>query len=76
IASLLGFALLNLTFEEPASAWRWGSMAAVGASGAVMLLAWLKLREHSQRPADALAQLVELQSRIRPHFLFNTLNSA
>ncbi|WP_157275362.1 sensor histidine kinase [Pelomonas sp. Root1444] len=74
--ALLGFALLNLTSDEPASPWRWGSIAAAGASGAGLLLAWLKLREHSQRPADALAQLVELQSRIRPHFLFNTLNSA
>jgi two-component system sensor histidine kinase AlgZ len=75
-AALLGFELLNLTSGEPVSVWRWGSVAASGASGAAMLLAWLKLREHGQRPADALAQLVELQSRIRPHFLFNTLNSA
>lgn len=72
----MGFTLLNLTGEEPASAWRWASIALAGASGAAVLLAWLKLREHSQRPADALAQLVELQARIRPHFLFNTLNSA
>lgn len=76
VAAMLGFALLSLTGDEPASAWRWGSVAAAGASGAALLLAWLKLREHSQRPADAMAQLVELQSRIRPHFLFNTLNSA
>jgi two-component system sensor histidine kinase AlgZ len=76
VGALLGFALLNMTSDEPASPWRWGSVAAAGISGAAMLLAWLKLREHSQRPADAIAQLVELQSRIRPHFLFNTLNSA
>lgn len=75
-AAALGFALLSFTDTEPAGAWRWGSVAAAGGSGAALLLAWLKLREHSQRPADALAQLVELQSRIRPHFLFNTLNSA
>ncbi len=74
--ALLGFGLLSLTGDEPASPWRIGSLAACGASGAALLLAWLKLREHSQRPADTLAQLVELQSRIRPHFLFNTLNSA
>ncbi|MFG6415264.1 sensor histidine kinase [Roseateles sp. DC23W] len=76
LSALLGFSLLNLTSDEPVPVWRWGSIAAAGASGAAVLLAWLKLREHSQRPADALAQLVELQSRIRPHFLFNTLNSA
>jgi len=76
LGAALGFALLNLTSEEPASVWRWGSIAATGASGAALLLAWLRQRERSQRPADALAQLVELQSRIRPHFLFNTLNSA
>ena len=34
------------------------------------------MRERAQAPADALARLVELQSRIRPHFLFNTLNTA
>jgi two-component system sensor histidine kinase AlgZ len=76
VSALLGFSLLNLTSGEPTGAWRWASIVAAGASGAAMLLAWLKLREHTQRPADALAQLVELQSRIRPHFLFNTLNSA
>jgi len=76
VSALLGFALLNLTSDEPASVWRWGSVAAAGASGAATLLAWLRQRERGQRPADALAQLVELQSRIRPHFLFNTLNSA
>jgi two-component system, LytTR family, sensor histidine kinase AlgZ len=75
-AASLGFALLNMTSDEPASLWRWASVAACGAGGAALLLVWLKQRERSQRPADALAQLVELQSRIRPHFLFNTLNSA
>lgn len=75
-AALLGFGLLSLTSDEPPGGWRLFSIAASGASGAGLLLAWLKLREHTQRPADALAQLVELQSRIRPHFLFNTLNSA
>ena len=76
VAALLGFMPLNLTSDEPASLGRWLSIAAAGASGGATLGAWLKLRERSQRPADALAQLAELQSRIRPHFLFNTLNSA
>lgn len=72
----MGFGLFSLTGLEPATAWRVGSVGVAGASGAALLLAWLKLRDRSQRPADALAKLVELQSRIRPHFLFNTLNSA
>ncbi len=76
LAALASFALLSLTSGEPASAWRRFSVAAAGASGAALLLGWLKLREQGQRPADALALLAELQSRIRPHFLFNTLNSA
>jgi two-component system, LytTR family, sensor histidine kinase AlgZ len=76
LAALMGFGLLALTSDEAPDAWRLFSIAAAGASGAALLLAWLKMREHTQRPADALAQLVELQSRIRPHFLFNTLNSA
>ncbi|WAC75279.1 histidine kinase [Roseateles sp. SL47] len=50
--------------------------AGFGALGAGLLLFWLMLRERAQAPAEALARLVELQSRIRPHFLFNTLNTA
>ena len=50
--------------------------ALTGGLAAGVLLGWLKLRERAQAPADALARLVELQSRIRPHFLFNTLNTA
>lgn len=71
-----GFALLNFWIDEPPGAWRIGSVAAAGACSAAGLMVWLKLRSNGQRPADALAQLVELQARIRPHFLFNTLNSA
>lgn len=47
-----------------------------GAFAGVLLMAWLQLRRRGQAPADASARLSELQSRIRPHFLFNTLNSA
>ena len=72
----LGWGLLNLASDDPSSGFRLASVGICGAATAALLLAWLKLRERSQRPADALAKLVELQSRIRPHFLFNTLNSA
>ena len=53
--------------------------AAVLLTGLVMagvLWAWLDLRARIWHPANASARLAELQSRIRPHFLFNALNTA
>ncbi len=52
---------------------------AVGLAGmglAALLWAWLDLRARIWHPALASARLAELQSRIRPHFLFNALNTA
>jgi two-component system sensor histidine kinase AlgZ len=43
---------------------------------APVLFYWLTLRARARLPADTTARLAELQSRIRPHFLFNTLNTA
>jgi two-component system, LytTR family, sensor histidine kinase AlgZ len=54
-------------------------LVALPLTGAAMALAmalWLQWREGQRTPADARARLAELQSRIRPHFLFNTLNTA
>jgi two-component system, LytTR family, sensor histidine kinase AlgZ len=53
-----------------------GPVAALasGAAIAAALFYWLRLRALARMPADATARLAELQSRIRPHFLFNTLN--
>ncbi len=48
----------------------------IGAALAGLMAAWLQWREGRRTPADARARLAELQSRIRPHFLFNTLNTA
>ena len=47
-----------------------------GAGFAGLLWAWLELRARIWQPATASARLTELQSRIRPHFLFNALNTA
>ncbi|MDL5032319.1 histidine kinase [Pelomonas sp. APW6] len=68
--------LLNEASGESGSLFRFGAVALTGAGVASALWMWLHSRQRWQRPAAALAQLVELQSRIRPHFLFNTLNSA
>jgi two-component system sensor histidine kinase AlgZ len=65
----------------------WAGMAAVdgfagvgvvgaGVGLAALLWAWLDVRSRIWHPANASARLAELQSRIRPHFLFNALNSA
>jgi two-component system sensor histidine kinase AlgZ len=43
---------------------------------AATVLYWARLRERAYSPALAEAQLQALQSRIRPHFLFNSLNAA
>ncbi len=51
-------------------------LALAGAAIAALFAAWLELRSRLWRPADASARLAELQSRIRPHFLFNALNTA
>ncbi len=50
--------------------------AAAGAAFAAIVYGWLALRAQASLPADTTARLAELQSRIRPHFLFNTLNTA
>jgi len=54
-----------------------GAAALLGGSSlAALLWAWLELRARIWQPANASARLAELQSRIRPHFLFNALNTA
>jgi len=50
------------------------ALSGLGFSGLVW--GWLDQRAQAARPADASARLAELQSRIRPHFLFNALNTA
>lgn len=54
----------------------WLAPVVAGAALAATLWAWLGLRERAHLPANTTARLAELQSRIRPHFLFNTLNTA
>lgn len=54
----------------------WVASIFSGALLSSILVAGLVMRAKGRTPADTSARLAELQSRIRPHFLFNTLNSA
>jgi two-component system sensor histidine kinase AlgZ len=73
-AGLFGCGLIAMvTPVRPAP---WAASAATGALLAAALVAALVLRAKGRMPAETAARLTELQARIRPHFLFNTLNSA
>ncbi len=54
----------------------WLAPVLAGAAMAWAVTLWVQWREQARLPAEATARLAELQSRIRPHFLFNTLNTA
>lgn len=55
---------------------RAAAVALGGLAFAGVLWSWLDVRARLWQPAHAHARLAELQSRIRPHFLFNALNTA
>ena len=64
-------ALMGMLPDPP-----WWASGAAGVLLSAMVLAGLFWRAKARTPAATAARLAELQSRIRPHFLFNTLNSA
>lgn len=74
LAGLYGCAVMFMVgLLEPVP---WAACAASGALLSAVLVEALVLRARGQTPAATAARLSELQARIRPHFLFNTLNSA
>lgn len=76
VAGLFGWAQTSWTGLAGSGARNpWAPMLA-GAGLSLVLFYWLRVRLQERSPADAAARLAELQSRIRPHFLFNTLNTA
>jgi two-component system sensor histidine kinase AlgZ len=52
------------------------AIVCAGATLGGVIWHWLVLRQRATLPAATEARLVELQARVRPHFLFNTLNTA
>ncbi len=75
LAGVYACAMLVLAGAVPAPP-PWLASGASGALLAAALVNALVLRARGRTPAATTARLTELQSRIRPHFLFNTLNSA
>ncbi|MEO8145327.1 MAG: histidine kinase [Betaproteobacteria bacterium] len=75
IAVLLAFAAgTHAAFGEFASAGFARSLL-LAAIAAIVVLAYLRLHTKAYSPALAEARLQALQARIRPHFLFNSLNA-
>jgi two-component system sensor histidine kinase AlgZ len=74
LSSAYGFGLLVWMGLVGTESWLAASVAgALVAAVMAMALIW---RAKARAPAGTTARLAELQARIRPHFLFNTLNSA
>src|SRR5689334_10321313 len=59
-------------YSEPAPLWRYCTMVAMATAA---LLLYFDLRGRALSPALAEARLQVLQARIRPHFLFNSINA-
>jgi len=76
VALLVWLPLWAAGLSDDGGGLRFGGVPLVGAGLAVLLWAWLELRARIWQPANTQARLAELQSRIRPHFLFNALNTA
>lgn len=74
LAGLYGCWVISLLKSFPTLPWL--ASAAAGAMLSAGIVAGLVWRAKARTPAATAARLTELQSRIRPHFLFNTLNSA
>jgi two-component system sensor histidine kinase AlgZ len=74
VSGLYGCALLALM--GPVGPVPWFASAMAGALLSAVLVGALVLRAKGRMPAETAARLAELQARIRPHFLFNSLNSA
>ena len=76
LAAGLAWAIVATLGLMPTRAAAGGGSALAGAALAWGVWRWLGLRAAAAQPVEASARLAELQSRIRPHFLFNALNTA
>jgi two-component system sensor histidine kinase AlgZ len=75
LAGLFGCSLI-LIAEGGRQGAPWLASALAGMLLSGLMVTALVLRDKGRMPAETAARLAELQARIRPHFLFNSLNSA
>jgi two-component system sensor histidine kinase AlgZ len=73
-------ALVVQRFAEPGlsageAAWWIGGRTVAGAAAAWAFIEYFRLRARAYSPSFSEARLQALQARIRPHFLFNSLNT-
>jgi len=76
LAATVAWGMIAALGLAPALAWTALGSAAGGAVLALVVWRWLGLRAAAAQPEEVSARLADLQSRIRPHFLFNALNTA
>jgi two-component system sensor histidine kinase AlgZ len=76
LAGSVGWGMIAALDLAPARVATALGAAASGAALGLLVWHWLGLRARAAQPVEAGARLAELQSRIRPHFLFNALNTA
>jgi two-component system sensor histidine kinase AlgZ len=76
VAALCGelFATLLAPLVDAANGLTW-RVPVWSALAALLLLAWFDLAARARAPALSEARLLALTARIRPHFLFNSLNA-
>ena len=78
LSTLAVYRVYPVLWPETGSLWDWllrNGLLALILSAIVLRYSWLQQRVASQQRSELQLRLDALRSRIRPHFLFNTLNS-
>lgn len=75
LVSLVVLQLLEIQLSAPEIFWLMLSRALIAATAAWAVVEYFRLRARAYSPSFAEARLQALQARIRPHFLFNSLNT-